>query len=191
LGDVEVLCYDRGVPEKDGRQDSTVARAALDYADALFNLAKYLTGNDGNAEDLVQETYTRAFASWHQFHGGNLKAWLFKILRNEFVDLYRKKKHSPERGGLDTVNPELEPSADEDLLRDDLEVHQLRHVVAADIEAALMSLTEDARAVVLLDLEGLSEVEVAEVLGCAIGTVKSRLSRARLALRKQLKGYAR
>jgi RNA polymerase sigma-70 factor (ECF subfamily) len=191
LGDVEVACYDASVHKKDGREGSAGARSALAHADALFNLAKYLTGNDSDAEDLVQEAYARAFARWHLFHGGNLKAWLFRILRNSFIDLYRRRKHSPERGGLDTVNPKVEPSADEDLLRDDLEVHQLRHVVAADIEAALMKLTEDARTVVLLDLEGLTEVEVAEVLGCAVGTVKSRLSRARLALRQELKGYAR
>jgi RNA polymerase sigma-70 factor (ECF subfamily) len=191
LGVVEVACYELRVQEKDGRQGSTVARAALAYADTLFNLARYLTGNENDAEDLVQETYTRAFARWHQFDGQNLKAWLFKILRNAFVDGYRKQKHSPERGGLDTIHPALEPHADEDLLRDDLEIHQLRNVVAADIEAALMKLTEEARTVVLLDLEGLTEVEVAEVLSCAIGTVKSRLSRARFALRQHLKGYAR
>jgi RNA polymerase sigma-70 factor (ECF subfamily) len=191
VGNVEVACYEGNVLEKDERQDSAVARSALAYADGLFNLARYLTGNDSDADDLVQETYTRAFARSRQFHGGNLKAWLFKILRNAFVDSYRKEKHNPERGGLDTVNPTVEPPAEVDLLRDDLEIHQLRNVVAADIETALMKLTEEARTVVLLDLEGLSEVEVAEVLGCAIGTVKSRLSRARLALRQYLKGYAR
>jgi RNA polymerase sigma-70 factor (ECF subfamily) len=191
LGIVEVGCYELGVQQKDGRQSSTDARSSLAYADSLFNLARYLTGNDNDAEDLVQETYARVFARWHQFHGGNLKAWLFRILRNGFVDWHRRQKHSLERGGLDTIHPAVEPPPDDNVLRDDLEVHQLRNVVAADIEAALMKLTEDARTVVLLDMEGLTEVEVAEVLGCAVGTVKSRLSRARLALRRELRGYAR
>jgi RNA polymerase sigma-70 factor (ECF subfamily) len=186
-----VACYDLGVLERDGRQNSTVARSALAYTDTLFNLARYLTGSDSDAEDLVQDTYTRAFARWHQFQGGNLKAWLFRILRNAFLDSRRKEKHNPERGGLDTIHPSVDSPAHDELLRDDFEIHQLRNVVAADIEAALMNLTEEARTVVLLDLEGLTEVEVAEVLGCAVGTVKSRLSRARLALRRQLKGYAR
>jgi RNA polymerase sigma-70 factor (ECF subfamily) len=187
-----VRCYEVSVVENDGGGGGPALwRSALAHTDTLFNLARHLTGNDANAEDLVQETYARAFARPEQFHGGNLKAWLFKILRNAYVDQYRKEKRNPTQGGLDTINPAVEPPTEEDLLRGDAEIHQLRHVVAADIEAALMKLTDEARTVVLLDLEGLTEGEVAEVLGCAIGTVKSRLSRARIALRQELKGYAR
>jgi RNA polymerase sigma-70 factor (ECF subfamily) len=164
----------------------SLGREALAHADALFNLARYLTGSDSDGEDLVQETYARALAGAQRFHGGNLKAWLFKILRNTFIDVYRREKHNPVRGGLDTIHPSVEPPTEEELLRDDLEVHQLRNVVASDIETALMKLGEEARTVILLDLEGLSEVEVADVVGCAVGTVKSRLSRARVALRQQL-----
>jgi RNA polymerase sigma-70 factor (ECF subfamily) len=139
----------------------------------------------------VQETYARALAHWQSFRGGNLKAWLFRILRNTFIDVYRKQRNNPTRGGLDTISPAVESLAGGDLLRDDMELEQLRGMVAADIEAALMTLTEEARTVVLLDLEGLTEVEVADVLGCAVGTVKSRLARARSVLRGRLQQYAR
>jgi RNA polymerase sigma-70 factor (ECF subfamily) len=187
----EVPWYGTGVGESGERDASSVGQQALAHADALYNLARYLTGSTSDGEDLVQETYVRALAAAARFDGRNLKAWLFKILRNTFIDGYRKQRQHPTRGGLDTVQPDVEGPMDADLLRDDLEIHQLRNVVAADIEAALMTLGEDARTVILLDLEGMTEVEVAEVLGCAIGTVKSRLSRARMMLRRRLKDYAR
>ena len=92
-------------------------------------------------------------------------------------------------GGLDTVVPMPQAPADIARARDEVELDRLRKVVAEEIERALMTLSEDARTVILLDLEGLSEVEVAEVMGCAVGTVKSRLSRARASLRSLLKDW--
>jgi len=164
---------------------------ALVHADRLYNLSRRLTGNDADAEELVQETYVRALAGARTFTGGNLKAWLFKILRNTFLDRYRKEKQHPTRGGLDTVHSDTEGLVDADRLRDDIEVDQLRKIVARELEDALMTLSEDARTVILLDLEEMTEVEMADVLGCAVGTVKSRLSRARTVLRQRLKDYAR
>jgi RNA polymerase sigma-70 factor (ECF subfamily) len=168
------------------RDAGAMGEEALAHTDALYNLARWLTGSDGDAEDLVQETYARALSARQSFDGRYLKAWLFKILRNTFVDLYRKRKHEAGRA----LDAELDGPIDADLLRGDVEIHQLRKVVAREIEAALMTLSEDARTVILLDLEGMTEVEVAEILGCAVGTVKSRLARARLLLRRQLKDYA-
>jgi RNA polymerase sigma-70 factor (ECF subfamily) len=169
-----------------------LGREALAYADTLYNLARYLTRNATDAEDLVQETYTRALRAASQFTPGtNLKAWLFRILRNTFISLYRRQRHDPTVGGLDTVNPDQHDATEGEWLRGDRELDCLRAVVREEIEQALMSLSEDARTVVLLDLEDLSEQEIANVVSCAVGTVKSRLSRARAALRRQLSDYGR
>ena len=175
-----------------GQDDSTLGREALAYADALHNLARYLTGDASDADDLVQETYARALRAAAQFTpGSNLKAWLFRILRNTFLSDLRRRRASPVLGGLDTVIPSAQDAGATAWLRDDVELDRLRRVVAGEIEAALRQLSEDARTVILLDLEGFMEVEVADVMGCAVGTVKSRLARARAALRVQLKDYAR
>ena len=171
---------------------SVLANQALAYVDALHNLARYLTGNETDAEDLVQETYARALRAEHQFAPGtNLKAWLFRILRNTFLSSYRRRRNDPTVGGLDTVAAQAEGGTASDWLLGDLELDRLRKVVAEEIESALMTLSEESRTVILLDLEGLTEVEVADVVGCAVGTVKSRLARARAALRNKLKDYAR
>ena len=163
---------------------------ALAYADALYNLARYLTRNAADAEDLVQETYVHALASAAQFTpGSNLKAWLFRILRNAFLS--RQKARNPTEGGLDTVDPSAQGSSEGSWLRDDVEVDRMRNLVGEEIEAGMRALSGDGRTVILLDLEGFTEAESANVLGCAVGTVKSRLSRARAVLRERLADYAR
>jgi RNA polymerase sigma-70 factor, ECF subfamily len=168
-----------------------LGREALAYADTLHNTARYLTGNVTDAEDLVQETYARALRGAAQFTPGtNLKAWLFRILRNTFVSAYRRQRHNPIVGGLDTVNP-TEESVTDSWFQHDVDLDRLRSVVQEEIAAALMRLSEEARTVILLDLEGLTEGEVADVVGCAVGTVKSRLARARAALRHQLRDYGK
>ena len=182
------LMRDEEMPEA----QVALGREALAYADSLHNLARYLTRNAADAEDLVQETYARALRAAAQFTPGtNLKAWLFRILRNTWVSLYRRQRADPTVGGLDTVAPGEAVSDEASWFQGDLELDRLRGLVAEEIEAALMSLSDEARTVILLDLEGLREGEVAEILGCAVGTVKSRLARARAALRERLRDYAK
>jgi RNA polymerase sigma-70 factor (ECF subfamily) len=166
-----------------GDWDASTRREALAYADALHSLARYLTGADTDAEDLVQETYARAFTAERRFEAGtNLKAWLFRILRNTFVDQYRRLRDGPIDAGA-AVPEDLSGAARAS------ELERLGGVAPRDLEAAMMALSEDGRTVILLDLEGLTEAETAAVLGCAVGTVKSRLARARALLRRLLADY--
>jgi RNA polymerase sigma-70 factor (ECF subfamily) len=164
----------------------------LEHLDALHRLACHLTRSAADAEDLVQETYARAFRGAPGFKPGtNLRAWLFRILRNAFLDQRRREGRIPLDPASEEAADRPDPAAADAWLRGDAELERLRRVVGEEIEAALRSLSEDARTVVLLDLEGLDEAEMAEVMGCAPGTVKSRLSRARTALRERLADYRR
>lgn len=168
---------------------STFSRQVLEQVDALYAFAYRLSRSGPEAEDLVQETFTRALAAMQQFHpNSNLRAWLFTILRNTFVDGRRRAHRAPLQ---DDAALENASDADSDLLRGDLELDRMRRIVGEDIEAALQRLSDDARTVVLLDLEGFTEAEIAGVMGCAAGTVKSRLARARAALRSQLAEYGK
>jgi RNA polymerase sigma-70 factor, ECF subfamily len=107
-------------------ESGPLGQEALAYADTLYNLARYLTGNATDAEDLVQETYARALAAAARFEAGtNLKAWLFRILRNTFLSLARRRRSNPTVGGLDTVTPEIEAPASEAWLRNDVELDRL------------------------------------------------------------------
>lgn len=156
---------------------------ALAHADALYNFAHYLSRNAVEAEDLVQETYARALAAAGQFVAGtHLKAWLFRITRNTFIDLHRRDQRARTDGGLDTVDEAPLPVAGSAG-----ELPQEREIASHELERAIRLLNEDARMALLLDLEGLSEAEIAGCLGCAPGTVKSRLFRARAALRERLR----
>jgi len=167
----------------------TLGREALAHADALYNHARRLTGGEADAEELVQETYVRALGSAHTFDGAYLKAWLFKIMRNVFVDLYRRGRHAPALSELDVIDGD---AAHAGTHRNQPALARLPPIVmvASEIEAALGALSDEARTIILLDLEGFTETEVAGVLECPLGTVKSRLSRARALLREKLKDYA-
>jgi RNA polymerase sigma-70 factor (ECF subfamily) len=165
----------------------------LGHADVMYQVAWHLTRDAGEAEDLVQEAFARALRSWSQFDPGtNLRAWLLRILRNAWLDRMRRQRRSPVDPGSGDELEESAPASGEDVwLRGDVELERMRGLVARDIEEALGGLREEQRIAVLLDLEGLSEAEMASVLGCATGTVKSRLSRARAALRARLADYRR
>lgn len=159
----------------------------LQHVDALYNFASYLTRNGSEAEDLVQETCARALRFAHRFQPGtHLRAWLFQILRNTFLTFYRvRERESPV--AEDGV-PEWDPPMFHDVPEDDagaLEAH-------TDLERALRRLPEEFRTVLLLaEVEGLALEEVARIMACPVGTVKSRIFRAKERLRGLLRDYER
>jgi RNA polymerase sigma-70 factor (ECF subfamily) len=164
---------------------------ALAHADALYHLAHYLTHHPGDAEELVQETYARALGAWDRFTPGtNMKAWLFRILRNAFVTHYRHERRGPPLEPYDTVESASAAAADRAGPPGDQEAEAMRHQASAEIGKALRSLPEEARLAILLDLEDFTESEMASTMGCSVGTVKSRLHRARAALRARLAAHA-
>jgi RNA polymerase sigma-70 factor, ECF subfamily len=162
---------------------------ALPLLPGLYSAAFRLTRNAADAEDLVQETFLRAYRGFHQFQEGtNLKAWLYRILMNTFINTYRKKQREPRTISEDEVedwylfsrmaDEGLEPSA---------ETSVIESLPDEDVQQALQSLPEQFRAAVLLaDVEGFSYKEIAEITGVPIGTVMSRLHRGRKALEKRL-----
>lgn len=193
LGSPANVWYGRSMPsDHEPAPSVALAAEALAHVDSLHQFARHLTRDPALAEDLVQETFTKCLASAHQFvPGSSLRAWLFRILRNAFVDACRRMKSNPVGGGFDLELASDEEAREPDRLRGDIEIDRLKRVVAADIEAALGALSNEARTVVLLDVEGFTEAEMADVMGCAPGTIKSRLARARAVLREKLKDYAR
>ena len=164
---------------------------ALVHLDSLYHVALRLTRNRADAEDVVQEACLRAFRSFHRFNPGtNCRAWLLTIMRNVFLNRVRTQGREvleTEIGGLDYADMATEVRADKNP-----DEHFLQTMLHGDVDRALTTLPLAFReAVVLVDIEGLTYREVAEVLGCPIGTVMSRLSRGRALLRRALGRFAR
>ena len=164
---------------------------ALSHLDGLYNLARWLVRDPVEAEDLVQETYLRALRGSRQFQvGTNLRAWLFQILRNTFFTQYRKRGREPDAldpDVLDAMATRLGPEG-----WGDPHSGVSNGTLGVDLSAALQQLPEDYRSVVLLaDVEDFTMTEVAQIMGCPVGTVKSRLFRARAILQELLRDYVR
>jgi RNA polymerase sigma-70 factor (ECF subfamily) len=181
-------------PESEAARAERFETQALAYLDQLYGAALRMTRNPSDAEDLVQETFAKAYASFHQFTPGtNLKAWLYRILTNTFINNYRKKQRQPQTSGQDVEDWQLaraEAHTSTGLRSAEMEaLDRMPHSAVTD---AMNALGPDFRlAVYLADVEGFSYKEIAEIMGTPIGTVMSRLNRGRNQLRSALSDFAR
>ncbi|WP_191283207.1 sigma-70 family RNA polymerase sigma factor [Pseudolysinimonas yzui] len=169
---------------------------ALVFMDQLYAAALRMTRNPADAGDLVQETYVKAYAAFGSFtQGTNLKAWLYRILTNTFINTYRKNQRGPYQGTIDDLE-DWQLGGAESLTQGrstrSAEAEAIDHLPDSDVKAALQSIPEDFRlAVYLADVEGFSYQEIADIMKTPVGTVMSRLHRGRRLLRDLLADYAR
>lgn len=179
--------------EPDSKQAAFEA-AAMEHFSTLYNTALRLTRNTSEAQDLLQETLLKAFRFFERFEPGtNVKAWLFTILRNTYINTYRKAIRQQEQVDFERIEPfYAEPVNDIEFLDQAALESLLPHLVQDDVKRALDALPEAYRMVVLLaDMADFSYKDIAAIVGCPEGTVMSRLFRGRRLLRKSLQDFAR
>lgn len=167
---------------------------ALPFIDQLYGAALRMTKNPADAQDLVQDTYARAYGAFHQFkQGTNLKAWLYRILTNTYINQYRKQQRNPYQGSIDDMEEWQLGSAESmtSTTARSAEAEAIDRLPDSQIKQALQELSDDFRMVVYLaDVEGFSYQEIADIMKTPVGTVMSRLHRGRKLLRQKLAAYA-
>lgn len=166
---------------------------AMIHIDALYNYAVRMTGDPEDANDLVQETYMKAYRFFDSFEKGtNCKAWLFRILKNSYINRYRKESKEPDKVDYDEIKEFYHTVKHSSLDSNDMQEKWYGELLDDEVSHALDSLPEDFREVVqLCDIEGFTYEEIANMVDCPIGTVRSRLHRGRKILREKLLNYAR
>lgn len=172
--------------------DTLFGREMLPHMDHVYNYAFRMTNNAEDAGDLTQETYLKAFRFINDFRSGtNAKAWLFRILKNSFINIYRKKQRSPKPEVYATTDEYDESMRECTVPENDLRRDIFDHLLSDDVVNALQTLSEEFRTIIILsDIEAQSYEEIAEALSIPLGTVRSRLYRARRVLRHLLYPYA-
>ncbi len=180
--------------ETDAERKARFEHEALPLLDQLYGGALRMTRNPADAEDLLQETYVKAYSAFHQYKAGtNIKAWMWRILTNTYINSYRKKQRQPKQSGAELEDwqfVEAGVEAPRGLRAADVEA--IENLPKPEIEKAMAALSPEFReAVMLADVRGLSYKEVAEQMGTPVGTVMSRLHRGRRQLRELLQDYAR
>ncbi len=166
---------------------------ALPHMEVLYNYGLRMTGNPDDARDLLQETFLKAYRFWDKFEQGtNLRAWLFRIMKNTYINLYRKESKEPSKVDYDEIEDYYNVVRDEASDPNDLQEKIFGQLLDDDVSKALESLPEEFRTVVILcDIEGLAYEEIAEFLQIPVGTVRSRLHRGRKLLYTKLYDYAK
>ena len=174
-------------------RDEEFSREALPHEDALYNYALKISGNSDDAQDLVQETYYKAYRHFDKFQSGtNSKAWMFMILKNSFINDYRKSKREPYKLDYEQIQNFYENVKSDRSQTNNLDKEYYNDLLDDELTLAIDKLPTKMREVFLLcDLESYSYEETAELVGCPIGTVRSRLHRARYMLQEILFEYAK
>jgi RNA polymerase sigma-70 factor (ECF subfamily) len=166
---------------------------AVPHMDILYNYALRMTSNSDDAHDLVQETFLKAYRFWDKYEKGtNIKAWLFRILKNSYINRYRKETKEPDTVNYEDIQNFYHTIRYQSSDPNDLQEKIFGGLLEDDVARALESLPEDFRTVVILcDIEGLTYEEIAEFADCPIGTVRSRIHRGRKMLQVKLFDYAK